>query len=141
MSDRAKLIELFNDSTLCQAETCSDCPYNEEEGACIAAHVDYLISNGVTMQKWIPVSERLPKDSEAQIEYTVRVLGWYCALEGDPEASETWEYVTTAMYDSDNKLWVMRGSTLNALMGIKDKPRCGDFITHWMPLPEPPQED
>ena len=30
---------------------------------------DYLIANGVTIQKWIPVTKRLPKDGDTVLTY------------------------------------------------------------------------
>ena len=68
---------------------------------------DHLIANGVTIQKWIPVTERLPEED-------VRVLVWLGT--GD---------ITYTQIDTDRlhkKKW--RRWTKN--------------VTHWMPLPEPP---
>jgi hypothetical protein len=100
MVDREKLIELLKNS-----------PYlyvlgrlsHYEEAA------DHLIANGVTIQKWIPVTERLP-DADTRVLVYLR--------DG---------YGGNAMIDTDrlhNGRWV----------------RWSKFITHWMPLPEPPKE-
>ena len=53
MSDREKLIEI--------------CDTNNGwvDEVPVERFVDYLISNGVTVQKWIPVSERLPTEEDA----------------------------------------------------------------------------
>ena len=32
-------------------------------------HADHLIANGVTVQQWIPVSERLPEENTAVMTY------------------------------------------------------------------------
>ena len=56
MSDREKLIELLAiyDSTY----DCDFCPKDQHGGLCgNGCLADHLISNGVTVQKWIPVSE------------------------------------------------------------------------------------
>lgn len=55
MSDREMLMELIHENV--------EITLAEEESL-----ADHLISNGVTVQKWIPVSERLPKDSESPKE-------------------------------------------------------------------------
>lgn len=55
MSDREKLIELI-DRVLQQL------PWGEVSTHTSKDIADHLISNGVTVQKWIPVSERLPED-------------------------------------------------------------------------------
>lgn len=54
MSDRDKLIELI--SYFCEHMPHMDGQTWEE--AC----ADHLIANGVTVQRWIPVSERLPEN-------------------------------------------------------------------------------
>lgn len=67
MNDREKLIMLLGDDT-CHRE-CSECEYHENENACIRylkeSLADHLLANGVTVQKWIPVTERLPEESDA----------------------------------------------------------------------------
>lgn len=90
---------------------------------------DHLISHGVTVQRWIPVSERLPKESgfwfddmkEALLIYTpvdgCMHIGWYIGK--DWRGRDTW-----------NVLTVMRSVQT-----------CKKKVTHWMPLPEPPGKD
>lgn len=50
------------------------------------------------------------------------------------------DFVETALYDSEQKIWHIDNwdEQLNALIDIDDAPMNGDFVTHWMPLPEPP---
>lgn len=71
---------------------------------------DFLIANGVTVQKWIPVSEP-PKDHK---EYIVMIKGAKCP--------------TTLWYRPSQKNWYEAGG---------DKPH---IVTHWMPLPQAPKE-
>lgn len=53
---REKLIEVLTKSKI----LCEDCgPHGSSY--CIEAIADHLIANGVTIQRWIPVSERLPE--------------------------------------------------------------------------------
>ena len=83
-----------------------------EEGHDMTAEdiADYLTENGVTIQRWIPVTERLPEEMK-------KVLIWRSC--GFSEVAfwtgyrweQTWEF--EVIYS----------------------------VTHWMPLPNPPQEE
>ena len=73
--------------------------------------VDYLIANGVTVQKWIPVTERLP-------EMHTKVL--CCGIRGGRFIAELSTWGKGCLY------WDKRNG--------KGCPE----VTHWMPLPEPP---
>lgn len=78
MSDREKLLNLTREATArianhCANTSCEKCAkdsgkYDKESGKCkcstMEMFTDHLIANGVTVQKWIPVSERLPKYRE-----------------------------------------------------------------------------
>lgn len=70
---------------------------------------DYIIANGVTVQEWIPVTERLPEDGEMAFCHTVY---FYDVLQWDDRAGR----------------WV------NSFADFKK-----EFVTHWMPLPLPPK--
>lgn len=75
MSDREKLLNLTREATAkianhCANTSCEKCDkesgkYDKESGKCkcstMEMFTDHLIANGVTVQKWIPVSERLPR--------------------------------------------------------------------------------
>lgn len=94
-------------------------------GRCDECMADHLIDNGVTIQRWIPVTERmpedaLPKDSKVKqmkvlvayktngrwiVRTQIRAKGYYY---GDPEK---WEWIKTS-----------------------------DPIYHWAPVPLPPLE-
>lgn len=112
MSDREKLIELFNDAgemlavdeaVAAELSGCENGWIKDKMGFI----ADNLISNGVTVQKWIPVSERLPEKNTTVI------------------AATDYGVVFQALYAYDGwDLW--EGNEVN--------------ITHWMPLPEPPKE-
>lgn len=51
---------------------------------------DHLLANGVTIQRWIPVTERLPETTALCIvvKYCVPTLAWY--------TGKDWIYATTA---------------------------------------------
>lgn len=83
---------------------------------------DYLLDNGVTVQQWIPVSERLPDDNTPVLVYCVNttIQGGAVRHMGSLDSGKFWF--------------------------LKTKPDLVSFpfhdwkVTHWMPLPEPPQE-
>ena len=70
---------------------------------------DHLLANGVTVQEWMPVTDRLPEDGK-------RVL----ALIGTKGCDHTWAVVDT-----------FNGGDWCAFPA--------KYVTHWMPLPTPPK--
>ena len=113
MSDREKLIELMVEARgICLASDCTKCDYNANTAMCdYTLAIDHLISNGVTVHKWIPVSERLPEHGDVVLCYMSfdeqRILQW-------DECAAWWNG-----YGEDHEK---------------------NEVTHWMPLPEPPKE-
>ena len=90
---------------------------------------DYLISNGVTVQEWISVNDRLPDDEQ---EVLVIAHGWggrlvYVGSHKRVEAQKSWLTGIT----SESSEWSLWGWSY-----LKEP-----MVTHWMPLPEPPKED
>ena len=78
------------------------------------ALADYMLDNGVVVQQWIPVTERLP-----EIQQKILV---YC------ESKTIRKHVTACTY-------------MGGYLGAKQFSRHVRNVTHWMPLPEPPKED
>ena len=103
MDVREKLVELLTNSPQLDV---LDWTTGWEEAA------NYLIAHGVTVQEWIPVKDRLPKDWT-----DVLVLSRFGFLE-------------TAVYTGTPGKWRVgwNGDMLEA-----------NSITHWMPLPELPK--
>lgn len=104
---REKLIELVGQVQDCGCDVTDvvEMRYVENE-----VLVDHLIANGVTLQKWIPVSERLPEYGKV-----VLACGKRHATSGQFQGA----------YPSDPHYWFWRG--------------CSKYVTHWMPLPEAPK--
>ena len=75
---------------------------------------DHLITNGVTVQSWVPVTERLP---EEKVNCIVHYKHAYCDTDG------YWA-IGFCYYD-----------------GEKFKFDPAYKVTHWMPIPEPPKEE
>ena len=88
------------------------CEFNcEKKGKCAYCLVmaDQMIANGVTVQEWISVNDRLPKGGAIVLcntDYFVEVLQW-------DERADMW----VDQYGSYRK----------------------NYVTHWMPLPQPPK--
>ena len=105
---REKLIELIckSKSMVCDAPTgeCSKCQ----------KLADHLIANGVTVQKWIPVTERLPE-----------LFGTFIVAVKEGTGNSYSDY---ADYDPYQQKW-----RTGLMLGRMDE------VTHWMPLPEPPK--
>ena len=74
---------------------------------------DYLIENGVTVQEWISVEDRLP---EEKVNCIVHYRHAYCDNDG------YWA-IGFCFYD-----------------GEKFQFDSAYKVTHWMPLPQPPEE-
>ena len=119
MSDRKKLIEILD--RLFIDYGAQAVYFTDQECEDIA---DCLIANGVTVQKWIPVSERLPDlipcDAGTAYSEAVNVL-------------TSGRKVLTAIWDGFD--WTTDAEFWDA----ED-----EVITHWtpvlLPLPEPPKE-
>jgi len=89
----------------------------------IEESADYLIDNGVTIQRWIPVTERLPEDDlhkgskvkRIKVYVAYRTNGrWVCRTQ--TRAKGFW------YGEPDEWDWI----------------KSSDPITHWMPLPNLP---
>jgi hypothetical protein len=63
---REKLVELLDEAENQYLEAVSGAESSEERYAIVKGaygfYADHLLTNGVTVQEWIPVSERLPED-------------------------------------------------------------------------------
>lgn len=91
--------------------------------------------------EWISVKDGLPKQTENFTQYNVTVIRshWPTSTYDTCDSPYDEEFVTTARYDSEQKIWHLDcDECLNALIDIEDAPLNGDFVTHWMPLPDLP---
>lgn len=135
---REKLIELLKSGGV------RDFPFN-------AALADHLIANGVTVQKWIPVTERLP-ESGVHVLVACEMYGQYLSgqyvcdgfyADRYTQKVENVDYDIACEYceeDDEYYLWqgwyevIKNWDDYNSVV-------IGDTVTHWMPLPEPPKGD
>ena len=104
MDIREKLVELLD----------TNCGYVDEVEAEVLA--DHLISNGVTVKEWIPVTERLPEENNDGSVNAVLVTDGFV----------------------QHMAYFARGEWRFAESGEIKEPMWYS-ITHWMPLPEPPK--
>lgn len=120
---REKLIELYRKAHKethehCNNIRCDQCKYEHLGSNCIKiAKADNLIDNGVTIQKWIPVTERLP---EKAADYLCRC--------------------TVNDFDDMPFYMVLRYIVYDKNPHFQHETKGGMKVTHWMPLPEPPKE-
>ena len=113
MDVREKLIELLK-TNACPAPFVCDpaCRYYGFGDCFPDRFADHLIANGVTVQEWIPVEERLPEEKVNCIVYYKHA---YC--------------------DNDD-YWAIGICFYN---GEKFQMDWSYKVTHWMPLPKPPK--
>ena len=92
--------------------------------SCLELIADHLISNGVTVQEWIPVTERLPDNKEHDW-----VLAQVVEDNGFMHIPNVMEYRQ------------QRNDWLDEICGWLSEHNGAFTVTHWMPLPVPPEED
>lgn len=83
-----------------------------EKGSFTEYLADYLINNGVTVQEWISVKERLPQE---KVDCIVHYKHAYC------DNDDYWA-IGMCFYD---------GEKFRIDLAYK--------VTHWMPMPNPPK--
>ena len=128
---REKLIELLSEHCAYKEKRCVGCDADGEyyhpecRTELFGKIADHLIANGVTIQQWIPVTERLPDELPQKccawsemVRPSVDVL---VKMKGTKE-------LYTAWYSYAHKEWT----------DVREE-HSFTGVTHWMPLPEPPK--
>ena len=98
------------------------------------AVADYLLDNGVTVQEWISVNDRLPEYPGHYLVCT-SINYWHGGCMDINENHKYHPNGTPVGYD---------GSTMSVLDCYYDVAGhwnrvCDSHVTHWMPIPEPPK--
>ena len=124
MDVREKLVDLIIDAKR-----------NEPEAGSFTEYLaDCLINNGVTVQEWVSVKDRLPDEHESLFARYNGTDKWRNAMFmtiSDP-------VIVCAEYKNGKRL-VKTANTVDGVWKVKNifHP-CK--VTHWMPLPNPPEE-
>ena len=122
---REKLIELLVEFV--EVDVWDNGEFIEKE-INFAKIADNLIAHGVTIQKWIPVTERLPD----KIDQYIVVVKSKCDFE-DEYCIDT----DVAIYNPYERAYIDGcWTTFNDW----DEGQQYLHVTHWMPLPKPPKE-
>ena len=113
MNVREKLVDLIIDAKRTDPETGSFAEYL----------ADHLIANGVTVQEWISVKDRLPETDGIYIVCDCRLNGnQWIHTDGFRKASSSWCELHGMYYDD-----------------VYGRYSEQDKFTHWMPMPNPPK--
>ena len=116
MPDREKVMKGLECCIDINAESsCRECPYYNHE----RCDPDDVLRDALALLKeqeaqWIPVTERLP-----EIGRVVLAMGHRSASTGQFQGLQK---------SQDHFLWNWKGHTIR-------------YVSHWMPLPEPPKEE
>ena len=117
-----------------------------------AQYADHLIAHGVTLQQWIPVGERLPEPEQTvqllcvrkPFKYRYVCCGFYVPEKWYKEKSDyTWDYECCEEYDEEADDYIVNSGWYEVIHNWDDY-GCvgiGDTVTHWMPLPQMPEEE
>ena len=133
MDVREKLVELLSEKCM---ETCKqrkgyvcsveECKRSKEK--CCGFYADHLIANGVTVQEWISVKDKLPevvsihKGYRSTVKKSIRVLCVCVQKSGKTMVKEGYcEWYN----DYQEPRWKIPGTI--------------DEVTHWQYLPHPPK--
>ena len=113
MDVREKLVELLREAPY---NTFGNKLRNCYFDSCLELIADHLVSNGVTVQEWISVDDRLPEYSNDGVAEAVLVTDGFVQHMAYFVGGE-WRFAESG--EIKEPMWYR--------------------ITHWMPLPEPPK--
>ena len=123
MDVREKLVEILKQAPF-EGKVLDEWWWEEK----IKRIADHLISNGVTVQEWISIEDKLPevvsinKGYRSTVKKSIRVLCVCVQKSGKTMVKEGYcEWYN----DYNEPRWQIPGTI--------------DDVTHWMPLPEPPK--
>ena len=115
MGMREKLIELIREGE--KKIVIADLMTPEQQKEYIYSQLaDHLIANGLAVQRWIPVTERLPEAN-----------GYYLCVVCVSAVNQRKEYRRMILFWEDN-VWIEMANCFRTKKPL-----------YWMPLPDPPK--
>ena len=125
MDVREKLVDLILDAKRTDPETGSFTEYL----------ADCLINNGVTVQEWVSVKDRLP-DPDQDVILCTREIETYGKHH---EKKKIYRNIYMGYFDGDEWLTSYCHGCEYIFRMNEKYPNETIEVTHWMPLPEPPK--
>lgn len=138
-TNRAEMISLIKEGVACPngrdpfGDHCESCDYRDSKECDYERLADYLLANGVTIQKWLPVSQP-PKNMGT---YLVNIR-----QENDIDGEiinltlEAWYKTNDLLFHNPKEIgW----NLLHEWYELSDRLR--PYITHWTYWPSMPMED
>ena len=130
MDIKEKLVDI-----VCDATQINGCNHSCNHSPCtmVSGIVDALIKNGVTVQEWISVNDKMPEMGEHHQSEDVLVC-----IDYRPDDPDTTEDTYVSIDHVDFNCFGQGEFSCE-----RDDPRGGEpspyFVSHWMPIPQPPK--
>lgn len=123
MDVREKLVDLIIDAKR-----------NDPEAGSFTEYLaDCLINNGVTVQEWVSVKDRLPEEHESLFARYKGTDKWRNAM----FTTISDRVIVCEEYENGKRI-VKTANTVDGVWKVKDI-FCPCKVTHWMPMPHPPK--
>ena len=118
MDVREKLVELLNKAAI----------EGQLKGNRTWGYIaDHLIANGVTVQEWISVKDRLPEECPHPYDDMTKAVLIYTPVDG---------YTHIGWYAGKDYRGRDEWKTLSAMRSYQT---CTKKVSHWQPMPQPPK--